>query len=124
MEQSIRPWCNFAQGSTIGHKGSESGLIVLDEEHPEGARISLERATSVAPFAITCGIYGWFFHTRYFSDEAEAKREYYSMKLALEQIIEGLPVTSSEKSVTSSEKKDAMGRSMKAIEQFVERFPT
>jgi hypothetical protein len=46
------------------------------------------------------------------------------MKLALEQIIEGLPVTSSEKSVTSSEKKDAMGRSMKAIEQFVERFPT
>jgi hypothetical protein len=46
------------------------------------------------------------------------------MKAALEQIIEGLPVTSSEESDTNSEKKDAMGRSMKAIAQFVERFPT
>ncbi len=124
MEQSIRPWCNFAEGSTIGHEGSESGQIVLDEEHPDGARISLERATTIAPFAITCGIYGWFFHTRYFSDEAEAKREFHSMKAALEQIIEGLPVTSAEESDTNSEKKDAMERSMKAIAQFVERFPT
>jgi len=99
-------------------------VIVLDEEHLDGARISLERATRVAPFAITCGIYGWFFHMRYFDDEAEAKREFRSMKLALEQIIEGLPLESSEDSGGSSEKKEAMGQSMKAIEQFVERFPT
>ena len=61
---------------------------------------------------------------RYFDDEAEAKREFRSMKLALEQIIEGLPLESSEDSGGSSEKKEAMGQSMKAIEQFVERFPT
>jgi hypothetical protein len=124
MEQPIQPWHQFAQGSTIGHEGPDSGLIVLDEEHPDGARISLERATPIAPFAITCGIYGWFLHTRYFGDEAEAKREFRSMQIVLEPIIEGLPLESSEESAASSEKKDAMGRSMKAIQQFVEKFPT
>jgi len=115
MNEPISVWHKYEQGSTIGTEGSEAGAIVLDEEHPDGARITLEAATPIAPFAITCGIYGWFSHTRYLS-EAQAKTEYEAMKLALAQIIEGLP--------DSSEKKEAMGRSMKAIEQFVEKFPT
>jgi hypothetical protein len=48
----------------IGQKGSEEGIIPRDEEHPQEARIHLERDTRNAPFAITCGIYGCMMHTR------------------------------------------------------------
>jgi len=45
----------FEDGATLGQKGSESGVILRDEEHPQEARITLERDTRTAPFAITCG---------------------------------------------------------------------
>jgi hypothetical protein len=48
--------------------GSEGGTIVLDEEHGLGARITLEKDGAIAPFTITCGIYGWMAHTRFFSN--------------------------------------------------------
>lgn len=38
--------------------------LVRDEEHSAGARITLERDGSIAPFAITCGIYGGFLYHR------------------------------------------------------------
>jgi hypothetical protein len=57
-------WHSFENGGTLGQAGSEEGTILRDEEHPLGARISLERDCRVAPFAITCGIYGWMLHTR------------------------------------------------------------
>jgi hypothetical protein len=112
-----RTWLNFEQGATIGQQGSEMGVIVRDEEHSGGSRITLERATRVSPFAITCGIYGCFFHTRFFGDEAEAQREYEAMKKVLEEIIEGL-------SRGQLGDKEAEHRSMKLIDEFVERFPT
>jgi hypothetical protein len=64
-------WHQFEDGATLGQKGSESGVILRDEEHPQEARITLERDTRTAPFAITCGIYGCMLHTRFFSQESE-----------------------------------------------------
>jgi hypothetical protein len=57
-------WLPLENGGTLGQTGSEEGTIVRDQEHPLGARISLERDCRVAPFAITFGIYGWMLHTR------------------------------------------------------------
>jgi hypothetical protein len=81
-------WHPYNNGETIGQKGSESGVILLDEEHELGARISLERATEVAPFAITCGIYGAMMHTCYLGDEAKARADYEGMKSALTALLE------------------------------------
>jgi hypothetical protein len=81
-------WHPFDDGATLGLPGSEDGIVVLDEEHSLGARITLERTASVAPFAITCGIYGWMMHTRYFATEMEAKSQYDLMKTSLSELLE------------------------------------
>jgi hypothetical protein len=81
-------WRPFEDGATLGLPGSEEGLVVRDEEHPLGARITLERTTTVAPFAITCGIYGWMMHTRFFSSEPEAESQYDLMKNSLSALLE------------------------------------
>jgi hypothetical protein len=114
MPRPTESWYDFEQGATLGTRGSEAGSIILDEEYNEGARISLERATSVAPFAITCGVYGRLMHTRYFGSEAEAKSEYDAMKIVLKQIVDGL----------DSEDERVKSRAMQALYDFVERFPT
>jgi hypothetical protein len=80
-------------GKTIGTRGSEGGVIVLDDEHTSGARISLERGCSHAPWgshapwAVTCGIYGGFLHTAFASSEAEGRAKYSAMKPDLEDIM-------------------------------------
>ena len=43
-------WHQFEDGATLGQKGSESGVILRDEEHPQEARITLERDTRTAPW--------------------------------------------------------------------------
>lgn len=85
-------WHPSEGGATLGQVGSEEGIVVRDEEHPLGARITLERATSVAPFAITCGIYGWMMHTRFFSSDAEAGTQYDLMKTSLSELLEAADV--------------------------------
>lgn len=80
-------WNPIDNGNTIGFKGSEDGTIVLDEEHSTGARITLEKGGAVAPWSVTCGIYGAFMHTAFASSEAEGKRKYDEMKRDLAQII-------------------------------------
>lgn len=107
-------WYDFDNGATIGQQGSESGVIVLDEEYEQATRISLERSTSVAPFAITCGVYGRLMHTRYFGEEAEARVEYDVMKMALKQIVDGF----------DSENEQLRQHAMQMIDEFVDRFPT
>ena len=96
---------------TEARTGSEGGIIWKDEEHADGARITLERnALMGAPFAITCGIYGWLVHTRFFADEPAALAQYEAMKPALETIA-GLVV--SERSAEAAD----------AIDVFVDEFP-
>jgi hypothetical protein len=81
-------WYAFDNGATLGQPGSEEGTTIRDEEHPFGARITLERDGPIAPFAITCGIYGWMIHTRFFSLENEACSQYDLMRSAISQLLD------------------------------------
>ncbi len=87
------PWHPFEDGATVGQTGSEQGVILRDEEHSLGARVTLERAAQTAPFAITCGIYGWMLHTRFFASEGEAHAQYEQMKDALSALLEAAEQT-------------------------------
>lgn len=108
-------WDPYENGGTLGQKGSEEGTMVRDEEHSLGARISLERDCRVAPFAITCGIYGWMLHTRYFSSEDKAETEYECMKNALAALLEAADKTAE---IDGGEKV-----LMDGVSKFVETFP-
>jgi hypothetical protein len=81
-------WYPYDNGATLGQRGSEEGITLSDEEHTLGARITLERGGSIAPFAITCGIYGWMMHTRYFSLENEACTQYDLMRNAISELLD------------------------------------
>jgi hypothetical protein len=81
-------WHPFDNGAAIGLPGSEQGIVFRDEEHALGARITLERGAPIAPFAITCGIYGWMMHTCFFRSDDEASTQYEAMKGALAALID------------------------------------
>jgi hypothetical protein len=83
-------WHAFGDGTSTGTKGSEGGTIALDEEHPDGARITLEQGGHTAPWAITCGVYGLMVHTRFFADRPRAETEYEAMKPALHAVVSQL----------------------------------
>ena len=83
-------WHPYTNGSTLGGTGSESGVILRDEEHDDGARITLEQGGRIAPFAITCGIYGLMMHTAFASSEPEGVAKYEAMKKRLEALLDGL----------------------------------
>jgi hypothetical protein len=119
MKMNLTPfsaWRPFDDGGTTGQRGSEDGIIIRDEEHEFGARITLERecAHSV-PFAVTCGIYGWFFHTRLLGSETEA--EFEAMKEGLSAILQNLPQADD----PALEPKSAAV--CESIQAFVTRFP-
>jgi hypothetical protein len=113
-------WQPFDQGRTIGKSGSEMGIILLDEENVDGARITLERRrfwSRRAPFAITCGIYGRMVHTRFFANEQDARRDYEDMNQALNSIIRAIPLK-------SDPNRDAkMNATIQMINEFVEQYP-
>lgn len=110
-------WNQFESGATIGTKGSESGSIIKDEEHDNGARITLESSTRNAPFAITCGIYGWMFHTRFLGNELEALEDYATMQIDLSRILDLIP---SAEDLQYDQKRAEV---YAALDRFVERFP-
>jgi hypothetical protein len=109
-------WSPFAAGNTIGEIGSENGVIVADQEYRAGARITLERDGST-PFSITCGIYGWMAHTRFFATEQEASEAFEAMKVELARIVDLIPLR---------DDPQASERAHEAEEQihaFIEHFP-
>lgn len=61
----FKDWVDYSKGQTIGTRGSEEGMIIADLESLQGARITLEKGASFAPYAITLGIYGLMFHTHF-----------------------------------------------------------
>src|SRR5947208_487532 len=107
-------WQPFDNGRTVGHTGSEDGTIVYDDEHDRGARITLERNCGNVPVAVTCGIYGWFFHTRFLNSEAEAQFD--QMKSGLAAILEIIP------HVGDSDGDAKLPLVSDAIQEFVNRF--
>jgi len=110
-------WYAFDSGKSIGKIGSENGRIIRDEEHVDGARITLERDGQTTPFAITCGIYGWMVHTRFFGTEPEAHQEFESMRVELSKIIRTIPLA------TDPEVDSKMHAVSESLSEFVRRFP-
>ncbi len=108
-------WRPFDDGVTVGRLGSEGGIIVRDEEHALGARITLERNCSNAPWTVTCGVYGWFFHTRFLSSETEG--EFPAMLDAMAAILEILP------GIDESDADARRSAVVEKIDEFVSRFP-
>lgn len=89
-------WYPVDDGKTLEQIGSENGVIICDEEIGSGARITLERGGDIAPYSITCGVYGVMFHTRFFANEAEARQAYQAMKPGLASIATGEAVDAPE----------------------------
>jgi len=110
-------WQAFDGGSTRGGRGSEEGRIVVDDEYEGSARITLEEGCRAAPLAITCGLYGWLVHTRFFSDEGEAQRAFADMKGALVELIRLATVGDGDNEA------EVVRRTSEAVRQFVERYP-
>ena len=100
-------WALFDEGATLGTTGSEGGVIVVDDAHDAGARITLEKDAPHAPYAITCGVYGLFVHTRFVGDDATARADVDAMKAAIDALL-------------ALEEGDAV---VAAVEAFVARFP-
>lgn len=109
-------WHQFNDGKSLGQRGSENGIIIRDEEHLDGSRITLER-DGYTPFAITCGIYGWMVHTRFFPNEEEAQQAFNEMKGSLGEILEQIPLAD-DPEVTAK-----MDEASQAISNFVEQYP-
>jgi len=108
-------WHSYDGGRSIGQQGSEKGIILRDEEHVEGARVTLER-DGYTPFAITSGIYGWMVHTCFFSKEEEAQKMFEEMKLALADILSLIPYAN------DPELERKMHTATDAIRKFVDQF--
>lgn len=108
-------WQPFENGQTLGAVGSEKGIILRDEEHREGARITLEQCAS-PPFAITCGIYGLMAHTAFASSKEEGQKLFASMKEGLEELLQLIP----EQDDPQSEAK--FKQVYAALQAFVDRF--
>ena len=73
--------------NTIGSRGSEGGAIISDDEHSLGARVTLEEGGDIAPFSITVGVYGSFFHTTYMGSLSEGEAIFKSMKSDIDEYL-------------------------------------
>ena len=108
-------WSGYDDGYSVGMVGASGGAIVRDEKHKSGARVTLEAETSFAAFAVTCGIYGWMFHTRYLTQENAAFAAYKEMREELEKVLESMPSDEG----ASEENREEFAEE---LEMFVEKF--
>jgi hypothetical protein len=73
-------------------RGSEGGVIVLDEAHdPCGTRITLERDAKATPLLITCSLYGWMLHTCFFRTRDEAMLAYEATMVEMSVLVSRVP---------------------------------
>ena len=86
----ILNWIDIEE--TIGETGSESGKIIYDVENVNGARITIEKKTKIAPFTVTLGVYGIMFHTDYFPTESEARNFVFESMKKIENLFKHLEV--------------------------------
>lgn len=109
-------WHDYDEGFSIGTSGTDGGVIVRDEEHKFGARMTIEEEASSAPFTLTCTIYGWMSHARFFPGESEAEEAFDEMKPDLEKILALIPEDGEADDETTAE-------ISAEIEEFVEMYP-
>jgi hypothetical protein len=108
-------WYSFKNGESTGQTGSERGKILRDDEHGDGARVTLENVPNNR-ITITCGIYGGMVHTRFSDSEASAQIAFNEAKCELANILAMIP--------TADERNDETMRvAQDAVDDFVERCP-
>ena len=98
-------------------RGTSGGVIVADEEHGLGARITLERLGDVDSFAVTCGIYGWMMHTRYVARLDLAQQDFAAMRDEMDTLLAMIPLR------TDLEADRKIDLASQAMSDFVDRFP-
>ncbi len=103
-------WVTYNSGQSIGKTGADGGIILYDEEHKQGARITLRRGRDF--ISISCNFYGWMDHTRFFTTLSDAEREYRYMKSAIVGIMDSLKAAGGDKL-----------KGWETISEFVRRFP-
>jgi hypothetical protein len=103
-------WFAYHDGRSIGSVSAEGGVILRDEEHEVGARITLKRGSRY--ISVSCNVYGWMDHTRFFGSVTEAQREYVLMKSSLGNMVNNILLAG---------KSDL--KMWEAIAEFVRRFP-
>jgi hypothetical protein len=101
-------WAAFDNGRSIGKISAEGGVILRDDEHEQGARITLKRGAR--HISISCNIYGKMDHTRFFKTVSDAEREYNPMKKELGKIVDNIKETKDQTQMWI------------AISEFVRRF--
>ena len=100
--------------------GSDGGIIVADEEHPLGARITLERASDDSAFSITCGIYQWMMHTCHFATLRRQRSEAFD---AMKPAISTRYFNRSRLRIRSRRGREDGAAFHEAISRFVDEFP-
>ena len=103
-------WSIYHKGRTIGTTSAEGGLILSDEAHEAGARITLKRGNSYV--SVSLHIHGWMDHTRFFITDADAQREYRAMRSAVVTVL----------NIINTEGVSDI-KIWEAISDFVRRFP-
>ena len=111
-------WGPAFGGATIGMPGPDGGTIARDEEHPRGARLTLETGGGRAPYVLTCAVDGWMVHLRLFSDEAEAQRAYEETRPALRELAQTLPEGGARRAGAA-----ALPAAHQAMARFMSRYP-
>ena len=89
-------WRQVDGGLTKMTIGSENGNIIADEASDLGARITIEEGGKIAPYSITCGIYGLFCHTVFFGSHTEAINSYEEMKNEIQAFLLNNSLTDTE----------------------------
>jgi hypothetical protein len=92
MNEQTDNWYLYNDASSLGQTGSELGTIIADIEHAEGARITVETNTEVAPYAVTSGVYGILFHTTNRTTEVEAHVFLAETKVRIEELFKHLAI--------------------------------
>ncbi|MFN8411028.1 MAG: hypothetical protein U0Z26_01435 [Anaerolineales bacterium] len=103
-------WIAFDEGKSIGKKGPEGDIILQDDEHIHGARITLKRGEKYV--SVSCNIYKWMDHSRFFGTTFEAQREYEMMKAEITEVM----------NVITAENTNQI-KVWEAISKFVRKFP-
>jgi hypothetical protein len=103
-------WLAYDNGNSIGQVGAEGGVILLDEEHGSGGRMTLKQGKTF--ISVSCHIYGWIDHTRFFNSVSDAKREHAHMQSSMTHMLEDILAAGAGEI-----------KMWEAIAEFVRRFP-
>ncbi len=103
-------WVAYDNGNSIGKISAEGGVVLRDESHPRGGRITLKQGKTF--ISVSCHIYGWIDHTRFFYTVADAQREFVIMKNIVGSMLDD---------ILAAGANDI--KMWEAIADFVRRFP-